>query len=68
MRDADYISQRLNSLKQELSDIRTENALYWSRSTHTESEIAAHALNHERLLRIKRELSDLDEALRLRSP
>ena len=68
MQDADYISQRLNSLKQELSDIRIENALYWSRSTHTESKIVAHALKHERLLRIKRELSDLDEALRLRSP
>jgi hypothetical protein len=30
MRDANYISERLSGLKQELSDIRLETALYWS--------------------------------------
>jgi hypothetical protein len=59
MRDANYISERLCGLKQELSDIRIENALYWSRNTHTELEKAGRALNQQRVLRIKRELSDL---------
>jgi hypothetical protein len=58
VQDADCISERLNSLKQELSDIRIENALYWSRSTHTELEKAGRALNQERVLRIKREFAD----------
>jgi hypothetical protein len=59
MRDANYISERLSGLKQELSDIRIENALYWSRDAHTELEKAGRALNQQRVLRIKRELSDL---------
>jgi hypothetical protein len=59
VQDANYISERLSGLKRELSDIRIENALYWSRSTHTELEKAGRALNQQRVLRIKRELSDL---------
>ena len=59
MLDANYISERISSLKQELSDIRLENALYWCRDTHTELEKASRALNQERVLRIKRELSEL---------
>jgi hypothetical protein len=59
MRDANYISERLSGRKQELSDIRIENALYWSRGTHTELEKASRALNQQRVSRIKRELSDL---------
>jgi len=59
MLDANHISERLSSLKQELSDLRVSNARYWSRSTHSASEKSACALNQERLLHIKRELSDL---------
>jgi hypothetical protein len=59
VQDADHISDRLTSLKRELSDIRIENALYWSRSTHTEAEKVGRALNQERVLRIKWELSAL---------
>jgi hypothetical protein len=59
MMDANYISERLASLKQELSDLRVINARYWSRSEHTASEKTSRVLNQERLLQIKRELSDL---------
>jgi len=59
MLEANYIAERLSSLKQELSDLRVTNARYWSRSTHTASEKSARALHQERLLHIKRELSDL---------
>jgi hypothetical protein len=59
MLDANYISERLSSLKQELSDLRVINARYWSRSTHSPLDKSARALHQERLLYIKRELSDL---------
>ena len=59
MLDANYISEQLSSLKQELSDLRVINARYWSRSTHTTLQKSARVLNRERLLHIKRELSDL---------
>jgi hypothetical protein len=59
MLDANYISERLSSLKQELSDLRVINARYWSRSTHSALDKSARALHQERLLYIKRELSDL---------
>src|SRR4029077_21112900 len=59
MLDANYISERLSSLKQELSDLRVINARYWSRTAHSALEKSASALHQERLLHIKRELSDL---------
>jgi hypothetical protein len=59
MQDANYISERLASLKQELSDLRVINARYWSRSEHSPLEKSGRALNQERLVQIKRELSDL---------
>ena len=59
MLDANYISERLSSLKQELTDLRIMNARYWSRSTHTALQKSARALNQERLLHIKLELSNL---------
>jgi hypothetical protein len=59
MLDANYISERLSTLKQELSDLRVINARYWSRTAHSALEKSARALHQERLLHIKRELSDL---------
>ena len=59
MMDASYISERLASLKQELSDLRVMNARYWSRSEHSALEKSARAAHQERLLEIKRELADL---------
>jgi hypothetical protein len=58
MMDANYISERLASLKQELSDLRVSNVRYWSRREHTSLQKSGRALNQERL-QIKRELSDL---------
>jgi hypothetical protein len=57
--DANYISERLSSLKQELSDLRVINARYWSWSAHSALQKSARALHREHLLHIKRELSDL---------
>jgi hypothetical protein len=59
MLDAHYISERLFSLKQELSDLKVINARYWSQSGHTALQKSARALHQEHLLHIKRELSDL---------
>jgi hypothetical protein len=59
MMDANYISKRLASLKLELSDLRVVNARYWSRMDHTPLQKSGRALNQERLVHIKRELSDL---------
>jgi hypothetical protein len=59
MMEANYIAERLTSLKQELSDLRVINARYWSRSKHRALERSARASPQERLLQIKRELSDL---------
>ena len=59
MLDPNYISERLSSLKQELSDLRVSNARYWSHTEHTALQESGRALNKQRLVQIKRELSDL---------
>jgi hypothetical protein len=59
MMDANYISERLASLKQELSDLKVSNVRYWNRREHTPLQKSGRALNQERLLHVKRELSDL---------
>jgi hypothetical protein len=59
MLDANYISERLASLKLELTDLRVVNARYWSRMDHTPLQKSGRALNQERLVQIKRELTDL---------
>jgi hypothetical protein len=59
MMDANNISERLASLKQELRDLRIINARYWSRSEHSPLQKSARASHQERLVQIKRELSDL---------
>jgi hypothetical protein len=59
MMDANYISERINSIKQEISDLRVTTALHWSKSQHTPLEKSAFALGKGRLVQIKRELSGL---------
>jgi hypothetical protein len=59
MIDANYISERLASLKGEMSDLRVANARYWSRQGRTALDKSASALRLERLLQIKQELADL---------
>jgi hypothetical protein len=57
MMDATHISERLASMKQEMSDIRAVNARYWVKSQHTALDKSAHALREGRLLGIRQELS-----------
>jgi hypothetical protein len=60
MLDANYISERLACLKQEMSDLRISNARYWSKKEHTAVNKSASALlRQSRLLEIKRELADM---------
>jgi hypothetical protein len=57
--DANYISERIDSIKQEISELRVTTALHWSKSQHTALEKSAFSPGKGRLLEIKRELSDL---------
>jgi hypothetical protein len=59
MMDANYISERLSSMRREMSDLRVTTARYWSKSQRTALDKSAHALGQGRLLQIKRELSDM---------
>jgi len=59
MMDANYVSERLSSLKKEMSDISGTNARYWNRKGHTSLQKSASALRHDRLVEIKLELSDM---------
>jgi hypothetical protein len=59
MMDANHISERLSSLKNERSDLRVANALYCNRKGYTALEKTASALRRERLVEIKLELTDL---------
>ena len=59
MLDANYISERISSLMQELSDLKVIKACYWRRSEHSALEKSAHEYNQQRLLQIKRDLSVL---------
>ena len=59
MIDANYSSERLACLKQEMSDLRISNARYWSKKEHTALNTSASALRQSRLLEIKRELADM---------
>ena len=59
MIDANHISERLASMRQEISDLRIINARYWSKSQHTALDKSACALRQGRLLQIKRELSEM---------
>ena len=57
MMDANQISERLASMRQEIKDVRAMNARYWIKSQHTALDKSAHALREGRLLGIKQELS-----------
>src|SRR5437870_12585610 len=59
MIDANHISERLASLKLEMSDLRVANARYSSRKEHTALDKSASALRQQRLIQIKLELSDM---------
>jgi len=59
MMDANYISERLSNMKQEISDLRVTTARYCSKNQHTALEKSAFALGKERLLEIKREVTDM---------
>jgi hypothetical protein len=59
MMDANHISERFSSLRQEMSDLRVTTAVFWSKSQHTALEKSAFALRKGRLSEIKRELSDM---------
>ena len=59
MMDANYISERLSSLKNEMSDLKVSNARYWNRMGHTAVEKSASALRRDRLVEIKLELADM---------
>jgi hypothetical protein len=59
MMDANHISERLSSLKNEMSELRVTNALYWNRKGYTALEKSASGLRHRRLAEIKLELADL---------
>jgi hypothetical protein len=59
MMDANHISERLNRMRLEISDLRVTTARYWSKSQHTVLDKSAFVLRKGRLLEIKRELSDM---------
>ena len=59
MLDANYVSERISSLKEEMSGLKVVKACYWRRSEHSGLEKAAHECNQQRLLQIKQELADL---------
>ena len=59
MMDANHISERLASMRLEISDLRVINARYWVKAQHTVLDKSAHALREGRLLGIKQELSDM---------
>ena len=59
MMDANHISERRSSLKNEMSDIRVTNALYCNRRGYTALEKSASVLRRDRLVEIKLELAAL---------
>jgi hypothetical protein len=59
MMDANHISERLATMREEISDLRVINARYLVRRPHTALDKSAHALREGRLLGIKQELSDM---------
>jgi hypothetical protein len=59
MMDANHISERLASMRLEISDLRVINARYWVKGQRTALDKSAHALREGRLLGIKQELSDM---------
>ncbi len=59
MMDVNHVSERLASLKQQMSDLGISNARFWNRKEHTALDKSARSLRQSRLLEIKRELADM---------
>ena len=59
MMGANHISERLSSMRLEISDLRITTARYWCKSQHSPLDKSAFALRKGRLLEIKREVSDM---------
>jgi hypothetical protein len=59
MIDANHISERLSSLKNEMSELRVTNALSCNRKGYSTLEKSASALRQRRLAEIKLELANL---------
>ena len=59
MMHANYVSERLSSLKHEMQDLQDFNGRHRVRDKHTALDNSARASRQERLLQIKRELSDM---------
>lgn len=54
-----YISERLSSLRQEITNLRNLNARYSERSEHSPMDQSALELRANRLLEIKQELAKI---------
>jgi hypothetical protein len=63
MMDANYISERLSSLKNEMSDLKVSNARYWNRTVHTALEKSTAAFTTGSLGRDQAGIIGHDEAL-----
>ena len=59
MMDANHISERLSSLKNEMSELRVTNALCCNRKGYSTLEKSASVSRQRRLAEIKLELADL---------
>jgi hypothetical protein len=55
--NSNYISERLNTIRQEIQDLRELNARYWARSEHGPVERSAYENRRLRLSQIKDELA-----------
>lgn len=55
----DYLSQRLTELRQEIAALRNTNDNYSQQAEHTPIEQSGYELRSNRLLQIKKELSDM---------
>jgi hypothetical protein len=55
----DYISERLINLRQEITNLRDLNTGYSQQNDHTPLEQSAFELRSNRLLQIKKELSNM---------
>jgi len=52
-------SERLSNLRREITALRTLNASFFEKKTHTQTDRSAAELRAHRLLEIKEELSEL---------
>jgi len=55
--DLNYISERVTSIRQEISEMRNLNAKYWARNEHAPVEKSAYQNRQLRLSQIKQELA-----------